>query len=147
MTEESSDFFDEEELVIIKEEPEDDDFLVIKEEPPEYIDGYHMDIKEEPDMDTMDSCDIDTDAHPELSKLIRKTIEMRTAEYVKFTSTGDTIYECHICGKRLSRKRSYTNHMLGHTNDMPMKCRFCPKTFATQSAMANHERTHTGEKP
>lgn len=141
MTEESSDFFDDDELLMIKEEPEDDDLLVIKEEPEEN-DEF---IKEEPEMDIVDTYEIDSDTHAELTAIIKKT--SRPVDYVKCQSTGNTIYECQICGKRLSRKRSYTNHMLGHTNNMPIKCRYCPKTFATQSALAGHERTHTGEKP
>lgn len=135
MTEDSSEFFEEEELLFIKEEPEDE---------PE--DDDLLEIKEEPEMDIMDTYEIDLETNAELNALLKRS-SSPIQECVQSHNTGKTLYECHICGKRLTHKRSLNNHMLGHTNDMPVKCPYCPKTFATQSALAGHRRTHTGEKP
>lgn len=139
MTEESSEFYDENELLFIKEEPDDDD-----DDDDDLLEQFE--IKEEPEMEIIDAYEIDMETNAKLNEIIKKS-SSPIQESVETYSTGNTLYECRICGKRLSQKRSYTNHMLGHTNDMPIKCQFCPKTFATQSALAGHRRTHTGEKP
>ncbi|CAO1404971.1 unnamed protein product [Diamesa tonsa] len=56
--------------------------------------------------------------------------------------TGNTGYNCEICGKMAVNKQSLDTHMLSHTNETPFKCSLCPKAYKTSSARASHMEVH-----
>lgn len=58
-------------------------------------------------------------------------------------------FTCETCGKKLSSKYSYQNHVKTHLGDeyMPFRCRFCGKGYTSKQSLQIHERIHTGETP
>lgn len=103
-------------------------------------------IKEEPEMEIIDTDDIINENNDVLLETIKKSPSQREDNILSRIATK-TIFPCNICGKQLSQKRSLTNHILAmHNKILPFKCQYCPKSFASQKALPAHERTHTGEK-
>ena len=56
-------------------------------------------------------------------------------------------FECDICHKRYSCRRSLRNHKHIHTDQYPFRCGICDKGFYNSSNLKIHKRIHTGEKP
>ncbi|MGH0140714.1 UNVERIFIED_CONTAM: hypothetical protein FKN15_071895 [Acipenser sinensis] len=61
--------------------------------------------------------------------------------------TGDKLYLCSDCGKRLSHSRALKTHQRIHTGEKPYRCSDCGKSFRHSGTLKKHQRTHTGEKP
>ncbi|XP_048345431.1 zinc finger protein 22-like isoform X2 [Sphaerodactylus townsendi] len=66
----------------------------------------------------------------------------------KVTAAQDTLYQCTMCGKKLSRKDHLKRHEEIHDRKKkPHQCSYCEKCFRQRSDLVFHERIHTGEKP
>lgn len=59
----------------------------------------------------------------------------------------DVKYDCNVCGKVVTTKKSFTNHMKIHTGEKSSVCDICGKAFTVEKYLIVHRRTHTGEKP
>jgi hypothetical protein len=58
---------------------------------------------------------------------------------------GGGLFECDVCGKQFTNRKSMVNHMGLHRG--LTRCRLCRKTFATKSSLNSHLRnTYCGEK-
>ncbi|XP_055694505.1 zinc finger protein 879-like isoform X2 [Lutzomyia longipalpis] len=62
------------------------------------------------------------------------------------TDREQEVFECHICGKKCSRKSNMVVHMMKHTGEFKHECPFCEKRFISGHEMRRHLVTHTGEK-
>ncbi|XP_051246807.1 zinc finger protein 287-like [Dicentrarchus labrax] len=60
--------------------------------------------------------------------------------------TGVKPFRCSVCGKRYSWKKSLTDHMKLHSEEL-FSCSVCKKTFKWRRNIVRHMRIHTGEKP
>ena len=58
------------------------------------------------------------------------------------------VFECDICGRRLSTKWGLKTHIAVHTEKKPFQCQVCGKRFARKSNMRTHIKvSHDGIKP
>ncbi|GBN92660.1 Zinc finger protein 81 [Araneus ventricosus] len=55
-------------------------------------------------------------------------------------------FPCNVCGRILSSKGNYENHMVLHSKRKPFVCKECQRAFATKSYLKNHFRRHTGDR-
>ncbi|CAB3397866.1 unnamed protein product [Caenorhabditis bovis] len=54
------------------------------------------------------------------------------------------LWECSVCSKKLSSKRSYTEHMNIHNKARPFQCLYCNYAAASQMTLHRHKlRNHT----
>ena len=56
-------------------------------------------------------------------------------------------FNCQVCDRSYSNKRSLNQHMKIHDESKAFKCDICMKIFPSKSKLELHCRTHTGEKP
>ena len=56
-------------------------------------------------------------------------------------------FNCQVCYKSYSSKRSLNQHMNIHDESKAFKCDVCLKVFSLRKDLDRHYRTHTGEKP
>ena len=56
-------------------------------------------------------------------------------------------FECIVCHRSLSSKRSLQRHMKIHTEEKPFKCNHCNYACRSAYTLREHIRIHTGEKP
>ena len=58
------------------------------------------------------------------------------------------VYQCKICGKKISLSQNYKVHMRIHTNEKPYSCEVCNEGFRESGQLKSHQRQdHSGEKP
>ena len=69
-------------------------------------------------------------------RMAHRTAAQREAERVK----------CEICGRVLSCRSTYNNHMKVHAGTRDVRCTFCGEMFFTQLLMSQHrKRAHAKE--
>ena len=56
-------------------------------------------------------------------------------------------FECTICGKSFSAKFRLDTHLRLHNGQKPYQCAVCDKSFADRGNLYHHDKIHTGEKP
>ena len=56
-------------------------------------------------------------------------------------------YVCAVCGSVIINKKSFLNHMLGHSGEKPYACEVCDMRFTLQQTLKKHSYTHTGARP
>ncbi|XP_028332134.1 zinc finger protein 227-like isoform X2 [Gouania willdenowi] len=61
--------------------------------------------------------------------------------------TGEKLFNCDVCGKRIKYRHNLKTHMRVHTGEKSYGCDVCGQRFAHQQNLKTHKRTHTGEKP
>ncbi|CAD6996792.1 unnamed protein product [Ceratitis capitata] len=59
---------------------------------------------------------------------------------------GDKVI-CPVCGKQLSCRATFNNHMLVHSDNAPYKCDVCGRAFKRGKALKYHLLAHTGLRP
>ena len=64
--------------------------------------------------------------------------------YIIFTEKQ---FNCQVCHRSYSNKKSLNQHMKIHDNSKGFKCDVCLKMFQSKSHLKRHYTTHTGEKP
>lgn len=60
------------------------------------------------------------------------------------------IFTCKVCGKCLTNKYTYRNHLSLHRDDSETKtfiCTYCGKGWRSKSQLQSHTRFHTNERP
>ena len=67
--------------------------------------------------------------------------------FSKSTILTENLFNCQICHKSYSNKRSLNQHMKFHDESKALKCDVCLKLFSCKSSLEVHYRIHTGEKP
>ena len=70
-----------------------------------------------------------------------------SSQLKNYKSASEKPFECDICHKRYSYRKSLRNHKRIHTDRNPYKCNICDKEFYKSNELKRHKRTHTGEKP
>lgn len=70
-------------------------------------------------------------------------------EKMHVDKTARKYFICETCGKKLTSKHSYQNHVKTHLGDehMPFRCQYCGKGYTGKYALDIHVRGHTGETP
>ncbi|KAK2723186.1 hypothetical protein QYM36_001754, partial [Artemia franciscana] len=84
--------------------------------------------------------------HSEIPSHIRVFAENDVAKQ-EVSHTGERLFECDICKKRLATSRSLSDHTRTHTGEKPFVCNICDKTFRQKATLFIHQRTHTGKTP
>lgn len=51
-------------------------------------------------------------------------------------------FTCTVCGKRLSSKQNYREHLYIHTGEKPFYCVRCGLSFRQGSQLSQHKKTH-----
>lgn len=51
-------------------------------------------------------------------------------------------YVCELCGKSLSSKQNYQEHVYTHTGEKPFVCRLCGVRYRQCSQLSVHKRVH-----
>ena len=51
-------------------------------------------------------------------------------------------FACTVCGKRLSSKQNYREHLYIHTGEKPFYCVRCGLSFRQGSQLSQHKKTH-----
>ncbi|XP_025829910.1 zinc finger protein OZF-like [Agrilus planipennis] len=60
---------------------------------------------------------------------------------------GDSIVECHICHKKLTKTPRISRHLRTHAAIKPHTCQLCNKSFSRADQLNSHINVHSGIKP
>ncbi|GFU78081.1 hypothetical protein TNCV_4755251 [Trichonephila clavipes] len=55
-------------------------------------------------------------------------------------------FQCHLCEKKFSQRRSLVDHIRSHTGEKPFLCHVSGERFSRQRTLTNHLQRHTGKK-
>ena len=61
--------------------------------------------------------------------------------------TGNSLFECHVCQKKVTTKKILQRHLRIHTNSTLFPCPICSKSFGLKSSLDFHMKSHDKQKP
>lgn len=102
------------------------------------------------------TCKVCKESFQTLSEVVQHRRQHTEQELTNFTkeppgpsgSQPDTKFQCEICNKQLSNRRTLDYHVRSyHTQERPYHCQYCTESFVSREGCLVHERHHTGEKP
>lgn len=59
----------------------------------------------------------------------------------------DTLFECHVCKKRVTSKKILQRHLRIHLNSALFPCSVCSKSFGLKTSLEFHMKSHDQQKP